>query len=248
MIKPLDSFGDRGNGRAIRYGWPLEHEYRYTKRAGRGNFAVRGGTTAVLGHDSVDRIRSKQCLIGGLGKGAARENVAGVRHIERRIHRVNTSNEVVMLRSTREWTQLLASNGEENAPRTAAKCPHGTRRVRDVDPKVSVHGLPRRSAQPQDRNASLYGCQRCVGRDCFRVRVCSVYQKVNVVGLQIRRKTFGAAKSADSYGSSLRCRGCGTTSQRNRCGKRASGKRRGELAGLGSSSQNQDVRLHARRH
>ena len=92
----------------------------------------------------------------------------------------------------------------------------------------------------------MCGCQRRVGGNRRRVGVRSVNQKVDVVGLQIRRKAFGAPKAAHSHGCSLRRRGCGAAGQRNRCGK--AGKRRGELAGLGRSSQNQDVRWHVRQH
>ena len=248
MIEPVDSFGDGGHGRAIGYRRPLEHENRNTERAGRRDFAICGAATAVLGHNGVDGIRSEQCLIGGLVERTAGENVGCMRYIERRVHRINTSNEVVMLRGFTEGAQLLASNREENPPRGTAKCAYGTLGVHNINPKVAIYRLPRRSAQRQNRSTGLPGRQRRVAADRVRVRVRGVYQKVNAVSLQIRRKTFCAPKSTDSYGNSLRCRGRGATRQRNRCGKWQCGQCRGELTGLGGSSQDQDIRLHERQH
>lgn len=248
MIQPVDRFGHCSNSREIRYGWPFEHEYRYTQGAGRRDFAVGGGATAVLGHDSVDGIRSEHCLIGGFGKGASRENITGIRHVERRIDGVNTSYEIVMLRSAAERTQLLTSDGEKNASWVAAQCPHGSLSVSDLNPEISIHRLPGRAAQTEDGSAGLSNRQRRVGGNRPSVRVSSVDQKINVIGLQIRRETFSPPESADSYWSRLRCGRCRASRQRNRWGKRATRQCCGELASFGRSSQNQDVRLHGYRH
>lgn len=171
-----------------------------------------------------------------------------MRYIERRVHRINTSDEVVMLRGITERAQLLASDREENASRGATQCAYGALRVRDINPEVPVHRLPRRSAQPQDRSAGLPGRQHSVGTDRVGIRVCSVYEKVDAVSLQIGRKSCNAPESTDSHRYSLRSRGGSATRQRNRCGKCTPGKCRGELAGLRCSSQDQDIRLHACRH
>jgi len=248
LIEPVDSLGDGRNSRTIRCEGPLEHEYRYSQRTGRRNFAVGGCSAAVLGHDGVDGIGSQQCLIGGFAERAAPENVSCVRHAERWINWVNTSYEVMMLGSAAERTQLLTSDGKENASRAAAECPHGSFRVGDLDPEISVQRLPGRAAQTEDGSAGSSGCQCRVGGDRVSVGMGGVYQKVNVVGLQIRREPLSASESADSYGSRLRCRRRRAACQRNRCGKRASRQSSGELASFGRSSQNQDVRLHVRQH
>jgi len=246
LIEPVDSLTDRCHGGTVRHGRPLEHEYRYTERPGCRNLAVRGVPAAVLGDDRVDGVRLQQCAIRRLGKRPARQNVGCMRDVERRIYGINTSDEVVMLWSTTERTQLLAPDCEESSSRAAAQCTHGTLGACDVNPKITVDCLPRRPTQGKQRSTRLCGSQRRVRGNHFRVRMRGIYQEVYFVGTQIVRKARGAPESADPHGSGLSGRGSGPPSQRDGCGKRPPGEGRGQLTRLGGASQDQDVWLHGR--
>jgi len=89
---------------------------------------------------------------------------------------------------------------------------------------------------------------RGIERNCFRIGMCGVDQKINAVGKQVIRKACGAAKTADAHGNTLFGRGYRSARQRNRRDKRPPCKRRGKLAGLRSTAKNQDVGLHVRQH
>src|SRR3569833_3307944 len=105
-----------------------------------------------------------------------------MRDVERRINGINSSDEVVMLRSATERTQLLTPNREEDSARRATQGTHGSFGARDIDPEVNVNRLPRWLLQTL--NGGTRFCRRhCgVGGNLLRVRIFSVDQIIDVVG------------------------------------------------------------------
>ncbi len=122
-------------------------------------------------------------------------------HFERRIHGIDAANEVVMLRGSAEWNQLLASNSEEDAPRAATQRPNSAVRAGNLDPKITGRCGPGRPAQAKDGRGGLSGGHRCVGGYCFSVRMRSVDQEIDPLGSQILCESFSASKPADPYGT-----------------------------------------------
>src|SRR5690349_8070310 len=108
MINPLDRRSDCGDGRAIRNNGPLEEVHGNAERSRRRNLAVGCFAAAVLGNYRIDRERLEQGPVFLLGKGPTREHIVRVRHIERRLYRIHTSNKIEMPRSAAERPELLS--------------------------------------------------------------------------------------------------------------------------------------------
>ena len=244
MIEPGDSLGDRCNGRAIRCGRSPEHEYGDAKRSCRGNLAVRGISPAVLRNDGIDAERLKQLSIAVLRERPTREDVICMRHVERRVHWINTADEVVMLRGAAEWSQLLPSNCEKDAPRTAAQRTNSSRRVRNSHPEIAVRRGPGRSAQTKDRRGGARSRRCGVGGDGFSIRMRRIDQEVDALSTQIFGESLSSPKSTDPNRNRLRSGRCRAAGERYRRGELATGQRERKLASLRSTSQNQDVRAH----
>ena len=244
MIEPRNRLGDRCNGWAIRQWRPLEHEYGDTERSGRGYLAVRSFATAVLRDDRIDGKRFQQLPVSDFRERPTRQDVVCMRHFERRIHGINTSNEVMMLRGVAEWNQLLPSDCQEHAPRAAAQRAHSTLRARNLHPEIIGRRRPGRSAQAEDGRGGLRSSHCGIGGNCFRIRVRSVDQEVDAVGTQVFCESCGAPKPADPHGNRLSGR-CHSPACQGDCrGKLATAERGGELASLRSTPQDQDVRAH----
>jgi hypothetical protein len=244
VIKPRDSFRYGCNGWKSRLRRPLKHEYRDTKDSRCGNLGVRSVTTTVLRNDRVDGEGFQQLSVAGLGERTPGEDVLGMRYIERRLHRIDTADEVVMLRSAAERSQLLPADREEDTPWLAAQGTNGTLRVRDCHPEITLVCEPGRPAQTQDGRGGLRSRHRCVGRNGLGIRMGSINQKVDILGAQIVSKSCGAAESADPDWNGLRGRHCSSAGKRYCRGEVARSERYGELASLRGSAQNQDFRAH----
>ena len=246
MIEPGNSLGDRCNGRAIRCGWPPEHEYGDAKRSCRGNLAVRGISPAVLRNNGIYARRFEQFSIAVLRERPPREDVMCMRHIERRVHRINTADEIVMLWRAREWQQLLPPNSEKDTPRLLSQRTHSTLRVRNSYPEIAVRRRPGRSAQTKDRRGGARSSLCGVGRDGFGIRMRRIDQEVYALGTQIFGESLNSAKPTDPDGNRLHSGRCCSAGERDCRGELATGQRESKLASLRRTSQNQDVRAHVR--
>jgi len=244
MIEPGNSLGDRCNGWAIRQWRSLEHEYGDTERSGRGYLAVRSLATAVLRDDRIDGKRFQQLSVTAFRERPTRQDVVGMRHFERRIHGINTSNEVVMLWGAAEWNQLLPTDCQEHAPRAAAQRTNSALRARNLHPEIAGRRRPGRSAQAEYGRAGLCSGHRRIGGNCFRIGMRSVDQEVDAVGTQVFCKSCGTPKPADPHGNRLSGRCHSPACQGDGRGKLAAAERGGELASLRSTPQDQDVRAH----
>ncbi len=244
MIEPGNSLSDRSNGWAIRQWRSLEHEYGNTERSGCGYLAVGSVATAVFRNDRIDGKRFQQRPVTGFRERPPREDVVRMRHFERRIHRINTSNEVVMLWGAAEWSQLLPSDREEHAPGAAAQRTNSALRARNLHPEISGRRQPGGSAQAEDGRGGLRGSYRGIGGNGFGIRMRSVDQEVDAVGTQVFCESRGASEPTDPHGYSLRGRCYSPAGQGDSRGKLTAAERGGELASLRSTPQDQDVRAH----
>src|SRR5262249_58372715 len=84
--------------------------------AGRGRrrvLAVGRGPAAILGDDEVDGVAGQQCPIIGLGERSTTSDVGCVRNREGRVDRLDAAHEVVVLRRSREGSDLALAEREE---------------------------------------------------------------------------------------------------------------------------------------
>jgi hypothetical protein len=244
VIEPGDSLGYGCNGWAIRHGWPLKHEYRDAEGSRGGNLAVRGNSTAVLRDNRIDGEGFEQLPIAGLGERAACEDVVCMWHIERRVHRIDAADEVVMLWGAAEWNQLLPADREEDASRLAPQRTNGALRVRNSDPEITLQCGPGRSAQSQDRRGGLRSCRGCVGGNDLRIWMRSIDQKVDALSAQIFSESLGAAETTDPHRNGLSGRRCSSAGKRYGRSELARRQRYSKLASLRGSPKNQDIRAH----
>src|SRR3569833_4530480 len=167
-----------------------------------------------------------------------------MRDVERQNNKNNKTKKEEKKRSATERTQLLTPNREEDSARRATQGTHGSCGARDIDPEGTVNRLPR--WPPQTQIGGTRFCRRhCgVGGNLLRVRMCSVDQKIDVVGAQILGESRRASETTNPHGNSLRGRRGRSASPRNRNSKRPSTQSRGQLESLGRATQNQDVGIH----
>lgn len=244
MIQPRDSLFDTPHGRAVRSRGPAEHEDRNSQFTGGGNFAVSRLAAAVLRHDGVNGEGLEEIAIAGMSKGAPRENVLRVGHFQGRFHGIDAANEIVMLGSRIERSQLLPPDGEENAPRFLPQGRDGIERVSHIDPDIPFFSHPRRPAQRKKRRTSLSSRGHCIGRNHRGVWVRGIDQHVHVLIPQVVRETVSSAKPAAPDRQRLGCRCGGSAGQRDRRPKLPARERPSELACFGRSAKNQNVWAH----
>lgn len=244
MNEPSNRLGDRGDGRTIRNNRSLEQEHWNAEQSRRGDLAVRRFATAVLGNHCVKGERLKQRPVLLFGKRTAPQNVMYVRHIERRLDRIHTSDDVEVLGSFSEGTELLAPDSEKHSPGLSSQCTDCILRIGHVDPIVAADRGPRWTTQSQQGRV----CPPCrtdsVRRNCIRVRMSGINEKINLVDAEILSEPLSPTKSTSPHANRL-CGGrSGPTGKRHRDNEIVTSQCEAQLSCLGSTSENQYVRAH----
>ena len=139
-----------------------------------------------------------------------------MRHIERRIDRIDTPDQVVVLWGSLERIDLFAADGQKYAPRRYAQ-----RGDRPVDifnrrPFIARDGRPSLPSQRHNRHLCLRGRINRMGGDGRGVGMCGVDQHVDLFRNEIGRQAFGAAKATDPHRNRLGGRMGGAAGQRKR--------------------------------
>jgi hypothetical protein len=244
VIEPGNSFGNRCHGRAIWNSRPPEQQYRDPKLPGCRNLAVGRLSPAVLCHHGVNGERLEHRPILTLREGAARKNVVRLRHVERRLDGIDTTDEVVVLWGGSERSQFLSPDRQKNPPGTLTERTNCSLRIGYVDPDIAVHCRPRRPAKRQDWGMGLRSSVDGIRGNRFGIRMGGIDQEIDALGAKILRKTVSApeATSADRDGlSGGRRRSAG---KRNGGDEITAGERESKLASFRRPSQNQDVWAH----
>jgi hypothetical protein len=197
---------------------------------------------AILGHDNVDGMCNQQCPIVGFGEWTAAGEIGGVRYRERRIDRFDAADEIVVLRRSREDSDLGLAEREKNTARRFAERLHGRRCIRHLDPAVAGERCPGRAAEREQWDAC--GCRRrgCIGRNDRGVRMRRVDESIDAFGCKISRKALGAAESADAHRHTLRGRRRGAPRERDRYGHvRACAETLRQPSRLRGTAENEDA-------
>lgn len=218
MIEPAHCVLDGADAGHIGQRWaPQQDDGKAEHSRGR-DLAVGRRSTAVLGDDHVDGVCDQQCPIVGLGKWTTAGDVGDVRYGERRINRLDTAHEVVVLRRLREGADLGLAERNKNTARRCAECFYGRRGIRHLGPAVAGELRPRRTPEREQWDAC--GCRRrgCIGRNDCGVRMRRVDESIDAFGCEISRKALGAAESADSHRRALRSGRRGAARERDRYG------------------------------
>lgn len=214
MIEPDDRFLRSAYRWNIGQGGPPQHDHRESERTRGCDLAVGRGAAAVLGHDDFDAMLRQQNLLVAFGKWTAADNVRRVRHIQRRLDRIDTPDEIVVLRRRGERRDLVPADGEQHTFRRRSERRNGAGHIIDANPAIARHNAPCRSPQGNQRNPGRMGSFCGVFRNHRGIGMRGIDQGVDMFGGEISGQSFRAAKTADPHRNRLSRRRFGAAGER----------------------------------
>ena len=241
MIEPSNGICDCLDGRDVRQLRPAHHDHREAEATRRRNFPVDGRATTVLGDDDFDAVRLQHRLLVCFREWTASSYISGVRHRQRRIHRVDTAHQIMMLRRVDESRQFATAEREENAARSRFECFRGSLKIGDFDPSVPADSAPGRSSQRQQpHTGGRCGAGGVVGYD-RRIRVGGIDDSLDALIPKVERESFNASKATDTDRDFLGKRRRGATCKRESHGEpRSIRKAFCEPPGFGCPAENEN--------
>jgi len=248
MIKPSNRRTDSCHRGHFQFRRSPQQHHGNAELARRSNLAVGRATAAVLRDDYLNRMREEQRSLLIFFKRASREDVVRIRYRERRFHRIDTSNQVMVLRRRGKVRDLLSTHGEEHILGLDAQRVNGLACIEHFGPSIAGDRLPWRPAQRNHRGIGLQGGAERVSRYRRRIRMSRINQCIDLVVEQILREAGDPTEPAAAHGYYLSQRRGGAARQRQ--GYRDVGTAREVLpafSGLRRPSKNEDVFSHVAR-
>jgi hypothetical protein len=216
MIEPGNRSLDRFDRRCFWRRGAAQHDDAKPERARRGNFAVSGIAAAVLRYDNVDRVRSQQGAIVGLAERPSRSNVGRVVQRQRRIHRIDAADQIMMLRRANERCKFVAAKRNKDAARFVADSDHRRGGIAYLGPAIACNGGPGRPAQRHERHAGLARGRYGIGRNDACIGMGRVDQRADALLDEIIGEARSAAKAADTNRYGMRHRRSRAAGERQR--------------------------------
>jgi hypothetical protein len=167
-----------------------------------------------------------------------------VRHIERRLDRIDTADEVVVLWGSSEWSQFLPPDRKKNPSGTLAQRTNCILPIGYIDPDIALHCGPRRPAKSEDWRIGLRSGLRGIRGNRFGIRMRGINQEVDALLAKILRESVNAPEAASSHRDGLSGGRRRASGKRNRGDELTVGERESKLASLRGPSQNQNVWAH----
>jgi hypothetical protein len=248
MIEPLDRLADSRHPRRRGFGRPSQQYHGDSEHSRRRDFAVRGEAAAVLRHHCIDRMREKQGVLLFLFERATGENVLHMRGGQRRIHRIDASDPILVLRRSSKVVEFLSTQGEEHMSRLEAKRSHGILHALNFLPLIARHSAPSRPGQREHRGVCLRGGAARMRRDRRSIRMSGIDQCADLLLAQILDEPCDPAEAAAPHRHRLLQRRGSATGQRQGGLPIAAGRQcLRELARLGRAAKNKDAFSHVAR-
>jgi hypothetical protein len=248
MIQPrhrLIDGCDRGN---VQGRWSLQQYDREAERSRRSDLAVRRYTAAVLCHDDVDFMVAQQFTFPIFAEGSTFKDIARVRYLERRVHRIDAANQVTVLRRRSKGRDLLSADGEKHMAgrgSQGARCLLG---VMHIGPSIAGDGAPGRPTQGKEGRAGLRGGTLRMSRHRRGIGMRGINQGVDLIVVQVLYEARCSAETARSYRHGLRQWRGGPTGQRqSNCPVVTDRELLAEQSCLRRPTQNEDVYSHVAR-
>lgn len=242
MIEPRNCVLDSLDGRHLRRRWAAQQDDRNAERSRCRDLAVGRDPTAVLGDDHVDAMGDQQCPIVGLAERTTAGDIGCVRYRKRRIGRFDAAHEIMMLRRSREDSDLALADREKDPPRRFAERIHRRRDIGNFDPTVAGQGRPWRAPECEQGDARGRRGGGCVRGDNCGVRVRRVDESVDALVGEISRKAFDSAEAADPHRRGLRGGRSGAPGERDRYGEiHASDETLRQAPRFRSAAENEDA-------
>jgi hypothetical protein len=244
VIQPTQHLIDRIDRREVRQLRPRNHDHLAPEHARRSNLTVACVTATVLAHDDIDFVLLQQRQVVGFFKRSTGRDVGRVRHGERRRHRIDAADQIMMLGRLTERREFLAPERQEYVTRGFAQCLYGLLRVGDLSPAIALLRLPGRPAQCHEAHVDQLNRPRRVIRHAGRVRMSGVDQYVDALGGEELRKPFAAPETTDTDRHALG-RWCRSTTRERKRHRDVVATREllGKLTCLGRTTEDKDT-LH----
>jgi hypothetical protein len=165
-------------------------------------------------------------------------------HIERRLDRIDTADEVAVLWGGSERSQFLPPDRKKNPSGMLAQRTNCILRIGYIDPDIALQRGPRRPAKSEDWRMGLRSGLRGIRGNRFGIRMRSINQEVDALLAKILRESIHAPEAASPHGDGLSGGRRRSARKRNRGDELTVGERESKLASLRGPSQNQNVWAH----
>lgn len=242
MTEPHDRFIDSlDRGRLGRL-WTAQHNDGDAEPAGGGDLAIACRAAAVFGHHDVDGVIEEQHAVIRFAKRPARSQIGGVRQRQRRIDRIDASDQIKVLWRVSERRELAAPKRNEYAARPISQFADRLAHIRRFVPAVATYGKPRRPAERDEVNAGCAGGSGSIGRHDLRIRMRCVDHRIDALFNEIMRQPGGAAETAAPDRHRQRRRRHGPAGERQHNLKiGALGQALGQTARFGGAAEDKDA-------
>ncbi len=204
MIGHLHSLRHGADGWHVRHVGSPEQDDVDPEISGRPDLAGGRDASAVLGHDCIDAALVKQLQLVTLRKRTARQNVFGMRHVERRVDWIDAADQVAVLRRRGKRGDFLPPQRQEDTPRRWAECRDRFFGIGNEAPAVAGDQLPRRTPQGKRLHARKPRGLAGILRNFCRIGMCRVDQQVDGIIAKVARQPFGPAEAATTNRHGLR--------------------------------------------
>ena len=242
MIEPGDRFINGGDGRRIRHRAPMDHDGFDTQRTRCGDLAIGGAAAAVFRNHDVDTVLDHQGVVVRVAEWTTRCNVTRMRQRQRRIDRIDTTEQIEVLRRGCEGRQIVSPQRDKDAARLPTKRTHGCRGAIHFSPAISVDTTPCWPAQYDKGHTGLArGSDRVFGNS-GRIGMGGIDQRVDALFEQIIGEAAGAAEAANPHRHGMRNRHRGAAGKRQRDAEIAALREPlAKQAGFRGAAENEDV-------
>ena len=202
----LDS-GALGRGRAG------DEDNGQAQRAGGDEFAVRAAR--ILGHHHRNAIAFHEALLRRCIERAAPGEDAGARRQQPGLGRIDTADEVVVLRrQILEGGEILPPDGQKHPARGGPEGARASGNIIHLTPIIARRGLPAGPLQDEARDGAGGGGKRRIGGNPLGEGVGRVNQRGDALIPQVGGEPVGATKAADTAGDGRQDRSAGAPGER----------------------------------
>lgn len=193
---PGERLLDRGHGRHVGSGGPIDDDHGQAALAGGIELCPRQRPAAVLGDDEIDPLAIDERALSGKRVGTTVEEQL-VAWRKGAVGRIDTADQQPSLLDGGERGQALASGRKQDPrPELLDKAGSGAE-IADALPAVTDALSPARPFQPERGDPGLTASLSGRGRNPFGERMAGIDDRIDVMVLQPLRESLGTAEAAN---------------------------------------------------
>jgi len=196
MIEPSKGVLDGVYARCIGSRRPAHHNDLNAECARCGDLAMGRAAAAVLRYEDFDLVMRHERTVAGFAERAARRDVCHVRQRQRRIHRIDAADQIMVLRCCRERRELFAADGDKHVSALLSDGVNRRPHVADFGPAISSHGTPWRPAKRHKLHRGFARRCRSAVRNDICVGMRSIDQRVDSLRREMMSQALRTAETA----------------------------------------------------